>query len=150
MATEMNANQLFAQLVQRFRSYSDASVLWILLKEHADVREISVTPSDLSTIELCNSLPRTTIQRTIQRLQELGFISVRSQKNTRTLITVHREVVLDFLRAPLPERLPAVSRKSFPFLNAWNEDIAEQAAQVAIEKASANEGGKSGGIPTAG
>lgn len=150
MHEQVNGNDLFIRLVQILRSYSDAAVLWTLLKGQADISEISITAGDVSLIELCGTVQKKTVQRTIQKLQEMGFLSVRVQRNTRTLVTVNRDAVLALLRQPIPERLPSVSKKQFPFLNAWNEDIAEQAAQLAIEKASANEGGKSGGIPTAG
>ncbi|WP_341679481.1 hypothetical protein [Comamonas thiooxydans] len=78
-----------------------------------------------------------------------GFI-VRVQKNTKTLVTVDSDAIIDLLRQPIAERLPSVSKKHFPFIDGWNEDIAKEAAQVAIENASADEGGKSGEVPDAG
>ncbi|WP_237734975.1 hypothetical protein [Comamonas sp. NyZ500] len=146
----MNCNDLFAHLIQRFKNYPDAAVLWVLLKAQAEKNETSFSIGDISHIELCDTLPKTTVQRAIHRLHETGFISVRAQKNTRTLISVNREAVLSLLRTPLAERLPILSKKHFPFIDAWNEDIAKQAAQVAIENASADEGGKSGEVPDAG
>lgn len=147
----MNGNELFAQLAQRLQSYADAAVLWICLKEHADVEEISITAGKMATIELCDTMKIWDVQRTIKRLELLGFISVRIHKNTRTLVTVHREAVLNLLRQPMPERLPALSKKVFPFLAAWNEDLAaQQAAQQAIDDAKANLDGSSGQTPEAG
>jgi len=123
----MNCNELFAQLVQRFKSYEDAAVLWILLKEHADAREFSVSTYQFASEQLCDSINRRTVSRCIQRLQEMGFIEVRVIRNYQTRVKVNREAVLDFLRQPLPERLPACSKKTFPFLDAWNSQLQAQA-----------------------
>lgn len=115
----MTGNHLFAQLVQRFQNYTDAAVLWILLKEEADVREHSTTAGSMAHEQLCGTARPTSVQRSFQRLEKMRFISVRTHKNTKTLITVHREAVLEFLRQPLAERLPALSQKQFAFLDAW-------------------------------
>jgi len=120
----MNCNDLFAQLVQRFRSYEDAAVLWIMLKEHADVREYSDSTYQLASIQLCDTINRKSVSRTIQRLQEQGFIQVSVVRNAKTLVNVNRVAVLELLRQPLPARLPACSDKNFPFLEAWNADLA--------------------------
>ena len=146
MEKNMNGNDLFAQLVQRLQSYPDAAVLWIFIKEHGDVEEIAVTSGKLEETELCKTISLATVKRSIQRLQKIRFISVRTQKNTLTRVTVHREAVLDLLRRPMPERLPALSKKTFPFLAAWNEDLAAQAAQQAIDA----KDGSSGQAPEAG
>lgn len=122
-----NCNELFAQLVQRFRSYEDASVLWIFLKEHADVREYSESTYQIASTQLCDSMNRFAVSRSIQRLQKQGFIRVSVVRNSKTLVKVNREAVLEFLRQPLPARLPACSDKNFPFLEAWNADLADVA-----------------------
>jgi hypothetical protein len=127
----MNCNELFAQLVQRFRSYDDAAVLWILLKEHADLREYSDSTYQLASIQLCDTVNRKTVSRTIQRLQEMGFIEAWIVKNAKTRVKVNRDAVLDFLRQPIPARLPACSDKTFPFLEAWNADLQAQAVMAA-------------------
>lgn len=115
--------QLFARLVQHFRNYNDAAVLWICLKERADCKEYSVSVVELASIELCDSIPRQSVRRAIQRLQQMGFISVRVQHKSKTLITVNREAVLALLRQPLPDRLPGCSDKKFPFLDAWRIEL---------------------------
>ncbi len=150
MSDQKSGNDLFTQFVQLFRSYTDAAVLWVLLKERGDIGEIAITSGSITEVELCRTIPLPTVKRTLQRLQETGFINVRVQKNTKTLVTVNRDAVLDLLRQPIAERLPSVSKKHFPFIDGWNEDIAKEAAQVAIENASADEGGKSGEVPDAG
>lgn len=144
MNTQATGNDLFINLVQQFRSYTDAAVLWVLLKERADVGEISITSGSITDVELCRTIPLPTVKRTLQRLQETGFINVRVQKNTKTLVTVNKDAVLALLRQPVSERLPSVSKKQFPFLETWNEDIAQKAAHAANEYASAGEGGNAG------
>lgn len=129
---DKNGNDLFSQLCQRMNSYADAAVLWILLKEEADVEEYGITAGKMAEQQLCSTLSSTTVQRTVQRLREMGFVTTRIHKNTKTLVTVNREGVLDLLRQKIPERLPAVSKKQFAFLDAWNADRAAVAVQEAI------------------
>lgn len=121
----MNCNDLFLHLIQRMKSYSDASVLWIFLKEHADENEYAVSVYKLADIQLCGDISKNAAHRSIKKLQELGFLNVRVRKNSETLVTVNREAVLELLRQPVAERMPAVSEKVFPFLDAWNADMAQ-------------------------
>ncbi|WP_082848132.1 hypothetical protein [Delftia sp. GW456-R20] len=120
----MNASSLFVQLVQRFHNYEVAAVLWVLLKEEADVKEFGMTAGKMAEEHLCRTVSESTVRRAIDRLAGAGFISVRVHKNTKTLVSVDREAVLNFLRDPLPARLPAISKKEFEFLNAWAADEA--------------------------
>ena len=120
----MTGNELFAQLVQRFESYADAAVLWILLKEEADAREHGTTAWIMANEQLCGTVSRAVVQRAIQRLESQGLLSTRTHKNTKTLITVHRDAVLELLRQSMPQRLPALSQKRFSFLQAWEQDRA--------------------------
>lgn len=120
----MKANTLFLQLVQRLHNYVDASVLWVLLKEEADIKEYAMTAGKMADQQLCGTVSVTTVKRAIDRLAGAGYISVRVHKNTKTLVTVNREAVMDVLRVSLPERLPAVSKKEFAFLDAWKADEA--------------------------
>ena len=122
----MNANELFAQLIQRMRSYNDACLLWVLLKEHADEKEYAVSVYHLADVQLAGDIKKSAVHRSLQRLQELGFITTRIRHKSETLITVDRNAVLTLLRTPIAERLPAVSKKVFPFLDAWNSDIAQR------------------------
>lgn len=80
----------------------------------------------LADVQLAGDLKKDAVHRSLQRLQELGFISIRVRRKSETLITVDREAVLNLLRAPIAERLPAVSKKVFPFLDAWNTDLAQR------------------------
>ncbi len=118
----MTGNLLFAQLVQRFQNYADAAVLWVLLKEEADSREHESTVWRMASEQLCGTLSPKTAHRAFDHLREMGLISTRVHKNTKTLITVDRNAVLEFLRQPLPERLPALSQKRFAFLEVWAAD----------------------------
>ncbi|MFG0675393.1 hypothetical protein [Delftia sp. WSY_7] len=118
----MKANSLFLHLVQRLHNYVDAAVLWVLLKEEADVKEFAMTAGKMADQQLCGTVSVTTVKRAIDRLAGAGYINVRVHKNTKTLVTVHREAVMDLLRQSLPERLPAVSKKEFAFLEAWKAD----------------------------
>lgn len=120
----MKANTLFLQLVQRLHNYVDASVLWVLLKEEADIKEYAMTAGKMAEQQLCGTISIATAKRSIERLAGAGYISVRTHKNTKTLVTVNREAVLDLLRESLPERLPAFSKKEFDFLDAWKADEA--------------------------
>ena len=123
----MNGNYLFAQLVQRLHNYADASVLWICLKEHADVKPFSTSASNMHFDQLEKTVSRANVQRSMKRLQEKGFIDVNTHIGFKTVIKVKRDAVLQLLREPMPERLPANSKKVFPFLEAWQLDIDEQA-----------------------
>ncbi len=118
----MNASSLFVQLVQRFHNYEVAAVLWVLLKEEADVKEYGMTAGKMADEQLCQTISESTVRRAIDRLAGAGFISVRVHKNTKTLVSVNRDAVLELLRKRLPERLPAVSKKEFDFLDAWKAD----------------------------
>jgi len=122
----MNCNNLFMHLIQRMKSYADASVLWVFLKEHADEDEYAVSVYKLAEIQLCGDISKDAAHRSIKKLQELGFLNVRVRKNSETLVTVNREAVLELLRKPVAERMPAVSKKVFPFLDAWNADLTQR------------------------
>lgn len=134
----MTGNELFAQLVQRLMRYEDAAVLWILLKEQADVREHSTTAWTVANEQLCETVSRAAVQRAVRRLQDQGLLAARTHKNTATLITVNREAVLQLLRLPMPERLPALSQKQFAFLDAWAADSTSSTAST--ESASSQSG----------
>jgi hypothetical protein len=123
-APTMTGPSLFIEMVLRLQHYSDAAVLWIFLKEKADEREYTTTAVKMALDQLTGTVNRRSVQRSIERLQELGFIQVRIHANTGTKVTVDRAAVLRLLRDPLPERLPGLSRKVFPFLDAWVADAA--------------------------
>lgn len=150
----MTGNELFAHLVQRLTRYEDAAVLWILLKEQADVREHSTTAWTIANEQLCETVSRAAVQRAIRRMQDQGLLATRTHKNTATLITVNREAVLQLLRQPMPERLPALSKKQFAFLDACAADAAssnpltETAACQSGNENSVAEGAPSSSRPT--
>lgn len=133
---------LFIELVLRLQRYSDAAVLWIFLKDHADEREYTTTAVKMALDQLTGTVKRWDVQRSIARLQEQELIRVRVHANTGTKVTVDRNAVLRLLRDPLPERLPGLSRKEFPFLAAWEADAA--ASWAARQDASTATGGATG------
>ena len=135
----MTCQQLFIELVQRLAKYSDAAVLWIFLKEHADVAEYKDSAERIAYDQLQQTVDRRDVQRSLGRLKQQGLISTRVHANFRTHVTVNREAVLALLRKPMAERMPSRSAKHFPFLDAWDADIAATQAAEAIESASATE-----------
>ncbi|KQP14875.1 hypothetical protein [Pseudorhodoferax sp. Leaf267] len=118
----MNGSDLFVHLVLRLRHYPNAAVLWVLLKERADIKEFKTTSMLLSYIQLSGTIDRNAAKRAIKSLEALGLINVRMHSKTATQVTVNREAVLDLLDSELEERLPGLSKKVFPFLEAWTLD----------------------------
>ena len=132
----MTCQQLFIELVQRLAKYSDAAVLWIFLKEHADVAEYKDSAERIAYDQLQQTVDRRDVQRSLGRLKQQGLISTRVHANFRTHVTVNREAVLELLRKPMAERMPSRSAKHFPFLDAWDADIAATQAAAVVESAS--------------
>lgn len=119
----MTGCDLFVNLVLRLRHYGDAAVLWVLIKERAEVRELKTTSMLISHVQLAGTVDRMSAHRSFKNLQAKGLIKVRVHRKTATLITVDRVAVLDLLSTPLDERLPGLSQKTFPFLDNWAEDV---------------------------
>ena len=128
----MTGSELLIELVHRLQHYSDATVLWIFLKEQADEREFATTATKMALDQLAGSVNRRGVQHSIARLQEAGYLQVRVQANTSTKVTVNRDAVLSLLRDPLPDHLPGLSRKVFPFLAAWEADAVASASGEGI------------------
>ena len=143
----MTGPELFIHLLLRLRHHADAAVLWILLKERAEIKELTTTSMLISHVQLAGLVDRSTAHRSIKSLQGLGLIKTRIHRKTATLISVDQTAVLELLRTPLDERLPGLSRKVFPFLDAWTHDrhaIAERgqdAAQTSPSAATCSAGG---------
>jgi hypothetical protein len=142
----MTSAELFVHLLLRLRHHADAAVLWVLIKERADVRELKTTSMDISHVQLAGMVDRWTVRRSINSLQASGLVSVRIHRKTATLISVDRQAVLSLLRTPLDERLPGLSRKAFPFLAAWSDDLEGQPVQ--LEEASPQPSAVSGAPST--
>lgn len=137
----MNGSDLFVHLLLRLRHYPDAAVLWVLIKERADVKEFKTTSMLMSHIQLSGTIDRKMAQRSVKNLQALGLIEVRIHRKTATLVTVNRNAVLDLLDTELEERLPGLSQKVFPFLDAW---AADQQARAAARAAGGPDSGARG------
>jgi DNA-binding MarR family transcriptional regulator len=135
----MDSKALFNELLHRLRKYedgkySDAMLLHYLLRQGADDSEFKSTAVKVALDALSGCLNRWEVQRSIDRLSQLGLISTRVHANTRTHFTVNREAVLALLAKPLPRNLPGIDERHFPFLDEW------KAAQKAAGSAdSANE-----------
>ncbi len=87
----MNGSDLFVHLVLRLRHYPNAAVLWVLLKERADIKEFKTTSMLLSYIQLSGTIDRNAAKRAIKSLEALGLINVRMHSKTATQVTVNRE-----------------------------------------------------------
>lgn len=133
----MNGSELFVHLLLRLRHYSDAAVLWVLIKEGAEIKEFKTTSMLISHVHLVGTVDRWAAHRSIKSLQAQGLIKVRVHRKTATLIAVDKAAVLGLLRKPLDGRLPGLSLKEFPFLSAWSEDAA--AAMVVPSEGSQQE-----------
>ena len=130
--TKRNGSALFVELVLRLMHFNDASVLWVFLKEQADERENTTSAVQMARDQLSGSVNRRAVQHSIARLQEAGYLQVRVQANTSTTVTVNRDAVLSLLRDPLPDHLPGLSRKVFPFLAAWEAEATASASGEGI------------------
>lgn len=119
----MNGRDLFVHLLLRMRHFGDAAVLWVLLKERAEKKELKTTSMLMSHVQLAGAIDRNAAKRAFKSLQDQGLIHVRVHRKTATLVKVDREAVLDLLRTPLDERLPGLSAKVFPFLESWSADL---------------------------
>lgn len=137
----MNGSDLFIHLVLRLRHYPDAAVLWVLIKERADVKEFKTTSMLMSHIQLSGTIDRNAAKRAVKNLQALGLIDVRIHRKTATLVKVNRDAVLDLLNTELEERLPGLSKKVFPFLDAW---AADRQARAAVRAAGSLDAGSRG------
>lgn len=120
----MDSKALFNELLHRLRKYedgkySDAMLLHYLLRQGADGTEFKTTAVKVALDALSGCINRRDVQRSIDRLTELGLISTRVHANTRTHFTVNREAVLTLLAKPLPRNLPGIDERHFPFLDEW-------------------------------
>ncbi|RCW66186.1 hypothetical protein DES41_111144 [Pseudorhodoferax soli] len=119
---DVDGRDLFIHLLLSLRHFADAAVLWVLLKERADVKEFTTTSMLMSHVQLSGVLDRNAAKRSFKSLQEQSLIHVRIHRKTATLVKVDRAAVLQLLRRPLDGRLPGLSAKLFPFLDAWSEE----------------------------
>lgn len=120
----MDSKALFNELLHRLRKhedgkYSDAMLLHYLLRQGADETEFKSTAVKVALDALAGCLNRWEVQRSIDRLSQLGLISTRVHANTRTHFTVNRGAVLALLAKPLPRNLPGIDERHFPFLDEW-------------------------------
>ena len=120
----MDSKTLFNELLHRLckyegGKYSDAMLLHYLIRQGADDVEFKSTAVKVALDALAGCVNRRDVQRSIERLTQLGLISTRIHANTRTHFTVNRDAVLALLAKPLPRNLPGLDERSFPFLDQW-------------------------------
>ena len=120
----MDSKALFNELLHRLSKYedgkySDAMLLHYLLRQGADGIEFKTTAVAVALDALAGCLNRRDVQRSTERLTNMGLISTRVHANTRTHFTVNREAVLALLAKPLPRNLPGIDARHFPFLDEW-------------------------------
>ena len=116
----MNAQGLFIELVHRLNRYPEAIVLAAALEQHADTEEFKTTATQLSLDLLGGVIEKKQVQRSLDRLQEMGFLEVRTHANYRTHIKVDRAAVEALLRKPVSAYLSGLRDVSFPFLDQVN------------------------------
>lgn len=145
----MDSKALFNELLHRLRKYadgkySDAMLLHYLLRQGADGTEFKTTAVKVALDALSGCINRRDVQRSIDRLTELGLISTRVHANTRTHFKVNREAVLALLAKPLPRNLPGIDERHFPFLDEWSASqsdplCADPANESSAESSSSEE-----------
>ena len=118
----MTNEQLFIHILHRLRKYSDALVLTYVLHDHGDVRQVKTSAVKIALDALSGQINRRQVQLSLSRLSDLGLIVVKAQHNYRTVITLNREALVEFLnREPaLDKMLPGFRAAPFPFLEAIN------------------------------
>jgi hypothetical protein len=139
MSKTMEASNqvLFIHLMHVLKKYTDVCVVMALLSDLADQREVKTTAGELALRKLETHISRKEVQRSFDRLSDLGLIDIRVHANTRTHVTVNREAVLSMLRLPLPNRLPGLSARELPFLEAWAADRATAESLSPVDEPSA-------------
>ncbi|QIL73096.1 hypothetical protein G7048_23720 [Diaphorobacter sp. HDW4B] len=117
----MTSEQLFTHIVHRLNKYSDAVVLGYLLHDHGDERQVKSSAVKISLDALNGQISPKQVQRSLTDLADLGLIDVKPHPNYRTVITVNRDALVEFLnREPLSTMLPGLRATPFPFLDAIN------------------------------
>lgn len=117
----MTNEQLFVHILHRLGKYSDALVLHVLLQDHGDERQVKTSAVKMALDALRGRVQRWQVQRSLERLEALGLIEVKPHPNYRTVITVNREALLEFLnKQSLSNMLPGFRANTFPFLAAVN------------------------------
>lgn len=117
----MSNEQLFIHVMHRLGKYSDAMVLFAILHEHGDERQVKTSAVKLALDGLHGQVTPKQAQRALASLESLGLIEVKPHPNWRTVITLNREALVAFLNKKLPSSmLPGFRSAPFPFLDAIN------------------------------
>lgn len=118
----MTNEQLFIHVMHRLGKYSDAMVLFAILHDHGDERQVKTSAVKLALDALHRQVTPKQAQRALARLESLGLIEVKPHPNWRTVITLKSEALLQFLNQEpkLSNMLPGFRAVLFPFLDAVN------------------------------
>lgn len=118
----MTNEQLFIHILHRLGKYSDAVVLGIILHGHGDVMKVKTSAFKISADSLSGQISPKQVQRSLATLAGLGLIEVKPHPNWRTVITLNREALVEFLNQepPLSGMLPGFRNAKFPFMDAIN------------------------------
>ena len=108
--------------MHRLGKYSDAMVLFAILHDHGDERQVKTSAVKLALDALHRQVTPKQAQRALARLESLGLIEVKPHPNWRTVITLKSEALLQFLNQEpkLSNMLPGFRAVLFPFLDAVN------------------------------
>lgn len=118
----MTNDQLFIHILHRLCKYSDAMVLFAIIHDHGDERQVKTSAVKMSLDALHGQINRRQAQRSLDHLEQLGLIEVKPNKNWRTVITLNRDALIQFLNQEpkLSNMLPGFRSAPFPFLDAIN------------------------------
>lgn len=114
-------SELLSELLVRLSDVKASMVLTHLLECQADVSEYQTTFERIAYDATDEYLTKRQVRLATAKLTKLGLVSTMAHPNTRTYFTVNRDAVLALLAQPLPKRLPGMSDRNFPFLDAWQQ-----------------------------
>lgn len=134
----MTQPQFFLELLHRLRKYSDALVLFKVIQQGADRAELKISATTLALDLLGGHVNKWQVQRSLQRLGDLGLLTVRIHENYRTHIQVDAHALRVYLRQPISAYLPGLCDETIPLLDALEDEALrnyEQDANQVINKA---------------
>ncbi|HRL52678.1 MAG TPA: hypothetical protein PK805_00400 [Acidovorax temperans] len=134
---QMTTQKFFIELLHQLKNYSDAAVLFTAIQQGAVLREFKVSTTTFALDLLGGCVNKWKVQRSLQRLSDLGVITLRIHENYRTHIKVDADAVRALLRRPLCEVLPGMRDESFEFLSDQDDEALrgyEQDASEVIKK----------------
>jgi len=129
----MTNQQLFLNLIHSLKRYDDAVVLYVCLQQSADVAEFKTTATSIAFDRLDGQIGKKQVQRSLERLSDVGLIELRVHANYRTHIRVNYEAVHVLVGQLVNSYLPGLRDEVFPFLQAQEADALRDFEQDACE-----------------